>query len=215
VRRLLGFCANPNGVLTEVNAELRRIWEEETGHDPYAGARVEAIDGKIANIRRAIEDGLSDAAWANTRLKALLHERESLVGTAVAVGEPPQIDIRAASEYRRRTEKTLKHGEMVERKRLLRTWVSEVKLPPEQQQVEVTYRIPEPVMNGMVAGARCKGEEKTRFRRWIVETAFRMSRRLVETVSRGRRVIVDQAPTDLRSREVAGSNRGRPMAGKL
>jgi len=69
------------------------------------------------------------------------------------VGESPQIDIRAASEYRRRTEKVLKQGGVAEQKRLLRTWVSEVTLAPEQQQVEMTYRIPEPIMNGLVAGA--------------------------------------------------------------
>ena len=152
VGNLLGICANPKGFLTEVNTELRRIWEEQTGHDPHAAARVGAIDAKIENIRRAIEDGLSDAAWANGRLKALLQERESLLGKAVVVGESPQIDIHAASEYRRRTEKVLKQGGAAEQKRLLRTWVSEVKLAPEQQQVEVTYRIPEPIMNGVVAG---------------------------------------------------------------
>ena len=153
VRDLLGICAGPKGFLTEVNAELRRIWEQQTGHDPRAASRVEAIDGKIENIRRAIEDGLSDAAWANRRLKALLQERESLLDKAVVGGEAPQIDLRAASEYRRRMEKTLRQGEMVERKRLLRTWVSEIKLAPEQQQVEMTFRIPEPIMNGVVAGA--------------------------------------------------------------
>ena len=65
----------------------------------------------------------------------------------------PQLDIHAALEYRRRTEKVLKQGGAAEQKRLLRTWVSEVKLAPEQQQVEMTFRIPEPIMNGVVAGA--------------------------------------------------------------
>ena len=153
MRDLLGICANPKGFLIEVNAELRRIWEEQTGHDPHAAARVQTIDGKIENIRRAIEDGLSDAAWANTRLKALLQDRTDLLAKTVVVGESPQIDIQAASEYRRHTEKVLKQGGAAEQKRLLRTWVSEVKLAPEQQQVEMTYRIPEPIMNGVVAGA--------------------------------------------------------------
>ena len=153
VSNLLGICANPKGFLNEVNAELRRMWEEQSGHDPHAAARVQAIDAKIENIRRAIEDGLSDAAWANTRLNALVQERESLLGKSVVTGEPPRIDVQTASEYRRHTEKVLSQGQPAERKRLLRTWVSEVKLAPEQQQVEMTYRIPEPIMNGVVAGA--------------------------------------------------------------
>ena len=167
MRCLLGICANPKGFLTEVNAELRRIWEEQSGHDPRAAARVHAIDAKTENIRRAIEDGLSDAAWANARLKALLQEREALLAKAVVVGESPQIDIQAASRYRRRTEKVLSEGRVVDQKRLLRTWVSEVKLAPEQQQVEMTYRIPEPIMNGVVAGAGSAALEKMPTRRWV------------------------------------------------
>jgi len=47
----------------------------------------------------------------------------------------------------------LAQGEPGERKRLLRTWVQEMKLAPDRLEVEITYRIPEPIMNGVVAGA--------------------------------------------------------------
>jgi hypothetical protein len=41
-----------------------------------------------------------------------------------------------------------------EKKQLLRKWVAEMKLAPERLEVEITYRLPEPVMNTKVAGAR-------------------------------------------------------------
>lgn len=45
-------------------------------------------------------------------------------------------------------------GSIAEKKQLLRIWVPEMKLAPEQREVLLTYRVPEPVMNKMVAGAR-------------------------------------------------------------
>jgi hypothetical protein len=47
-----------------------------------------------------------------------------------------------------------------------------MKLAPERQQVEMTYRIPEPTMNGVVAGAGLVALEKMRTRRWIWELPF-------------------------------------------
>jgi len=44
-------------------------------------------------------------------------------------------------------------GQPAERKRLLRTWVHEVKLEPETLEVKISYRLPEAVMKGVVAGA--------------------------------------------------------------
>ncbi len=89
--------------------------------------------------------------------------------------------------YRRRAERTLVHGQPEEKKQILRMWVAEMKLAPERLQVDWTYRIPEPVMHSVVAGAGFVEEKKTRLRRWIVETAFRMPQRALVTVSRNRR----------------------------
>jgi len=47
-----------------------------------------------------------------------------------------------------------------------------MKLAPEQQQVEMTFRIPEPIMNGVVAGAGFGALEKTRIRRWVWDVPF-------------------------------------------
>jgi len=128
---LLGVCSDPRGMTRKANAELRRIWEQSMGCDPNAAKRLTAIDAKIANIRRAIEDGLSDAAWANARLQELLAERERLLGSAPVSGKPPQIDAEIALALRRQTEAVLAEGTPAEKKRVLRTWVNEVTLAPE------------------------------------------------------------------------------------
>jgi hypothetical protein len=152
LRGLLGVCADPKGFTRRVNEELRRIWEPSTGHDPQAARKMTEMDRKIANIRRAIEDGLDGGSRANERLRELLAERQALAAAPTVSGTPPQIDAETALAYRRQTEKALAHGEPAERKRLLRTWVQDVKLAPERLEVEITYHIPEPIMNGVVAG---------------------------------------------------------------
>jgi hypothetical protein len=75
-------------------------------------------------------------------------------------GEPPRIDVPTAMTYRRDAEKVLAQGEPAERKRLLRIWIEGIKLAPETREVEITYRLPEPVMHEMVAGARYELEKK-------------------------------------------------------
>ncbi len=150
---LLGACADPKGFTRQVNAELRQMWEESTGYDPRAVKKLEAIDGKIANIRRAIEDGLEDAAWANGRVQQLLAERKELEQAVKRVGEPPQINVETAISYRRQTERVLAQGDPAERKDIIRKWVDEIKLAPERYEVDISYRIPEPVVNAVVARA--------------------------------------------------------------
>ena len=66
-----------------------------------------------------------------------------------------------ATAYRGQTGKMLKQGSPSERKKLLRTCIKEMTLDPESMEVEIQYRIPEPVMNGLVAGA---GFEPATFR---------------------------------------------------
>ena len=44
-------------------------------------------------------------------------------------------------------------GGLAEQKQLLRIWLQEIKLAPEQREVVLTYRVPEPVIINMVAGA--------------------------------------------------------------
>ena len=82
----------------------------------------------------------------------LIAQREEL--TAKLDGpEPPLVDSRTVMTYRRETEKVIASGHPAERKRLIRTWVNEVRLEPQTLEVKINYRLPEAVMKGVVAGA--------------------------------------------------------------
>jgi hypothetical protein len=74
---LLNQCADPKRFAASVNRELRRVWKSVTGYSPVNSARICAIDKRIANVRRAVEDGLNDAARANARLRELIQERDT------------------------------------------------------------------------------------------------------------------------------------------
>jgi site-specific DNA recombinase len=150
---LVGVCTDPDGFTRQVNEELRRIWEESVGYDPTAKRRLAEVEAKIGNLWRAIEDGITQTGEANKRLAALTAEKERLETAAPVVGEAPQIDVDTAMAYRRDVPKLLKQGSPAERKRLLRAWVQEIKLAPDRLEVEITYRVPEPVMNIQGAGA--------------------------------------------------------------
>jgi DNA invertase Pin-like site-specific DNA recombinase len=152
LKDLLGLCADPKGFTRNVNAELRKLWEASTGFRSNATERLAAIDKKIEHIRQAVEDGLNDANWANTRLQDLIAERTALIRAGSNAGSPPQIEAEVVMDYRRQTGKLFKEGLPAERKRLLRTWLKEVVLEPENLTVSISYRLPEPVMNGVVAG---------------------------------------------------------------
>ena len=146
------MCADPQKFTREVNNELRQIWEASTGFRPDVGEQIAAIDRKVENIRRAVEEGLNDANWANTRLRELHTEREALVTASRKASGPPQLDAAAAMDYRRQVNKLLRQGGQAERKQLLRTLVGEVKLMPQDLEVSISYRLPETIMNGLVAG---------------------------------------------------------------
>jgi hypothetical protein len=135
-----------------VNKELRQIWETSTGFRPDAGEQIASIDRKIENIRRAVEEGLNDANWANSRLRELHAEREVLAVASREANGPPQLDAATAMDYRRQADKLLRQGGQAERNQLLRTLVGEVKLIPQDLEVSISYRLPEPIMNGLVAG---------------------------------------------------------------
>ena len=44
----------------------------------------------------------------------------------------------------------------MERKKLLREWVETIKLAPETSEVSIHYKVPEPMVNGLVAGPSLK-----------------------------------------------------------
>jgi hypothetical protein len=69
LRGVLDLCADPQKFARAVNNELRQIWKASTGFRPDAGERIATIDRMVENIRRAVDEGLNDASWANTRLR--------------------------------------------------------------------------------------------------------------------------------------------------
>ena len=154
LNQILNLCGEPDGFTHQVNQELRQIWKESTGYadNTKACKEVANVEAKITNIRRAVEDGYSDASWANARLRELSAERDALTAALNAPG-PPQLDSKTVMAYRRQTEKLMEFGQPAERKRLLRAWMQEVKLDPETLEVKISHRLPEPVMKGVVAGA--------------------------------------------------------------
>ena len=151
---MMSVCVDPKGFTRRVNEELRRLWKETTGHNPEAAEQLRQVEAKIAHVRRAVEDGLGDAQWANGRLHELAAERERLATHAAASTRPPQIDVGTVMAYLEQVGRLFAHGKPVEKKQLLRKCVEEMKLAPERLEVEITYRIPEPIVNDVVAGAR-------------------------------------------------------------
>jgi hypothetical protein len=152
LRDLVALGTDAKAVTRAVNEQLREMWAAATNFRRDMSDKISAIDQKIANIRQAVEDGLQDAKWANARLRELLTEREALTEDSSAGGPPPQIDSKTILQYSVQTEKLFRVGDLVERKRLLRIWVEEVKLMPHELEVRISYRLPEAVMNGVVAG---------------------------------------------------------------
>lgn len=94
------------------------------------------------------------------RLAQLLEEKQRLAATAAIQSAPPQIDAPTALALRRDAEKILSHGTNAEKKHLLRIWVDEIKLAPETLEVEISYKIPEPVVDSMGAGTRFEAFNK-------------------------------------------------------
>ena len=68
------------------------------------------------------------------------------------ITSPPLVDSGSVMTYRRETEKVIASGHPAERKRLIRTWVHEVKLEPQTLEVKISYRLPEAVMKGFGCG---------------------------------------------------------------
>jgi Recombinase/Recombinase zinc beta ribbon domain len=135
---LFTLWSEPKGLTRQVNAEFRCLWVE-SGHSDNASARaeVEKIDCKIANIRRAVEDGLADGSWANTRLRDLLVKRGAL-NKSLHGSEPPQLDTGTVIAYRRQTEKVMASGYPADRKRFIRALVDDIKLDPDSLEVRIS-----------------------------------------------------------------------------
>ena len=142
---LLDACTDTKGYAKRFNNELRQIWEVSAGHDPNALHRMKEIDAKIANIRKAVEDGLSDTSWTNTRMRELLEERNNLAEKTLIGGEVPQIDVSEVMAYQAQVQRTLSIGTCEEKKRILRSCVDKITMAPDILEVEINYKVPEAI----------------------------------------------------------------------
>lgn len=148
---LLNVCTDPKGFTRQVNDELRRIWENTNGFNAATPHKLKDIDAKIANIRRAVEDGLPDAQWAYARMRELVKEKDALSQQSQTIGEPPQIDASVALAYRVKTEKILAQANNSDKKSIIRSFVEKITLAPDTLEVEIAYKIPEAI--GALSGS--------------------------------------------------------------
>lgn len=114
---------------------------------PDAAARLAEVDRKIDNLWRAIEDGILDTSRANDRLKELQRDKDALEKAQTLTSGPPRIDAKTVRSYLADTQKLLASGDNETRKDLLRRTVEHIELAPEQLEVKITYRVPEPILN--------------------------------------------------------------------
>ncbi len=142
---MLNICADANGFTRKVNEELRRIWEDSTGYDPTIPRKMKDIDAKIANIRKAVENGMPDDEWGYSRMRELMAERETLCTQVKVDGEAPQIDAKTAFAYRAQAEKIMRAGTNAEKKGLIRSCVDKMTIAPDTLNVEIQYKVPEAI----------------------------------------------------------------------
>ena len=63
------------------------------------------------------------------------------------------MDVRSLQGHVRELEGVLGRGEPREIRKILRYCVHKIRMAPERRQVEITYRVPEPFVIALVAGA--------------------------------------------------------------
>ena len=160
LEQVVGLWADPDRLTAKVNERLREMWRQHHGVDPAAPRKAAELDGKIARIRREIEDGTPDLEWARARLRELLAEQARLAESTSVTGSAPELDTASVSDYCRNTRRLLSHGSPEERKALIRQWVGDIKLAPEALEVEITYRVPE-LFNNQLGAADAPNANQT------------------------------------------------------
>ena len=156
VSRWVALLASPGGkALRDVNRELRGTWKANGGAQAAdVEGQVSAVEKKIANVRAAIEEGISDVRWASARLEELHTERERLERKLTAVpAEPPVIDRAVLARYVSGLPRLLEQATDKERRELVRQFVEKMELDPETREVELQLRLPANCANRMEAAA--------------------------------------------------------------
>lgn len=151
LRGLLTFCGDSAGFTRMVNEELGSLCGLSHGQKANADAGLKEVERKIANLRTAIEDGLADTTWANGRLRELQLEKQQAEAPQEVARSIPTLATEEVRAYQRDTERLIAAGSAADLKKLVRKCVSGIKLAPDTLTVEIQYKVPEPVVNGLVA----------------------------------------------------------------
>ena len=119
-----------------VNKAISDLHRQSVGAVADIAGQVGDVDGKIANVRKAVEGGLQDVGWANTRLRELSALRAELVSRQAATGyltEKPVLDVSAIRSYQGRLRELLGHAENAECRDLVRCFVNGINLRSVEQ----------------------------------------------------------------------------------
>ena len=136
-----------DGLTQKVNQELHRIWEETTGVTGNTDKELKSIEIKIQNLYQAVEDGLPFDSSMKTRLHSL-QERKSELGKLTNFRHnPPKIDVETVIAYKNKHDRVLKCSNHAESKKFIRECVENIKLVPDDLEVEITYKLPKPVVD--------------------------------------------------------------------
>lgn len=117
----------------KVNTALRELRDNRASADVTLRREREQIDGKICNLRQALENGLDDVAWANERLRELASRREELdrmISDTPVPADLPRLDLTAVQSYLKRFRNLIDTGTNREKRELVRCFVDSITLNP-------------------------------------------------------------------------------------
>ncbi len=117
----------------KVGALVQETQKAQVSDTSELKARIVAIDEKIVNLRKAIEGGLDDVGWANTRMRELTLQREELsskITPDLRAVELPRLDVAMVKAYRNNFDSVLPTGTNGEQREFIRGLVDSIVLVP-------------------------------------------------------------------------------------
>ncbi len=149
----------------KANEGFKSAWERCGGKAAVqAQASLRRIDQKIENLRGALEEGVSDVAWVNQRLRELSLEREATlkaVGQTTCPPNPPKVNLPTFRKYLRDMRRLLPHATNQEKKALARDFMHNLEFDPVKREVDISVKLPADTLQHMEAAAgvepACKG----------------------------------------------------------
>ncbi len=116
-----------------VNDAVSDLAQRDTTGAAENARRIEEIEAKIGNVRQAIEGGLSDVQWANTRLRDLALERDEFLSKSSPVGDvlgSIRLDQKSILAFRERFSTLVEGAPNQERRDLVRCFVDGMEIRP-------------------------------------------------------------------------------------